>query len=116
MAEDPALTARRHTRRWLVATWISGAVLAICVVGGLSAMMSRTQKAFALTDDVPLDHRTFEEATNRSLFLARASLVVGTASLMSYFLCYVMFQRTKGAERSHRTSSNHLDLPEVTDK
>ena len=116
MAEDPARSARRQTRRWLVATWLSGAVLAACVIGGLSAMISRTQQAFELTDDVPPDHRAFEQATNRSLFLARASLVLGTASLMSYFLCYVMFQRTKGAERSQRTSSNHLDLPDFLDK
>ncbi len=99
---------RRAKRRWLIAQWSCGFLLALSVLLGMGATLDRLKKSVQLADDHSLSEEAWNQMIQQTLLMGKAGLILGALAFLAYLGALVMHHRTK--QKLQHVSEQDRDL------
>lgn len=95
MPDEPRKSRPRGSRPWLLATVLSGLLLAISIVFGLGATLTRHGKVLDLLNEPGTHPEELARLAGDSARLTKLSLWTGTPIALLYITSLVMYRRSR---------------------
>ena len=99
---------RRAKRRWLIAQWSCGFLLALSVLLGMGATLDRLKKSVQLADDHSLSEEAWNQMIQQTLWVGKAGLSLGALACLAYLGAVIMHHRAR--QKLHQVSEQDQDL------
>ncbi len=93
--EPPVEKLRRTKRRWLLVLWCSALLLALSIILGMGATLSRLKQTVQLADDASLTEAAYEEMIQRTLLAGKSGLAFGVLAFLGYLCALLMHHRAR---------------------
>ena len=109
MTEDDAVLLQRK-KRWLIATILSGVLLALCVLVGLGAAVWKMQQTMTLVDDISTTDAAFKTMVDRAILWSKIGLGSGFLAFLVYLFSFFTHHRLKQQIKDERETQRRLSL------
>ena len=116
MTDAPSVQKLQRTkRRWLLVLWCSALLLALSIILGMGAPLSRLKQTMQLADDASLSEAAYEEMIQRTLHTGKLGLVFGVLAFSSYLCAVLMHHRARQQLQRARDEDRQLTILEEED-
>lgn len=99
---------RRAKRRWLIAQWSCGFLLALSVLLGMGAALGRLKQSVHLADDHTLSEEAWNQMIQQTLWVGKAGLILGALAFLAYLGAVIMHHHAR--QKLHHFSEQDQDL------
>ena len=116
MSDAPSVQKLQRTkRRWLLVLWCSALLLALSIILGMGAPLSRLKQTMQLADDDSLSETAYEEMIQRTLHAGQSGLIFGVLAFTGYLCAVLMHHRAKQQLQRARDEDRQLTILEEED-